>query len=410
MQKRLISYVMLSLLVCTMLSAQPVRVMDTLRRLDMENIAVKQNQDTITVAFETSAYRGVYRGIDVAIRGLLTLPEVYTLQLVILDNAVPQLCITLPARLIREYRDKHYGLEEVYRNMDISVSARKAMKELKGVRTYYRTFGQTDLVLYPGIMLANNLKTKLYRYAVQFQPALEVQLWKGALFRAQVYFPLIHNEEGKWDCIRPGYLTFSQRYRVGDHWLGDVTVGNFSNDRQGAAFSWGYISSDGRFTFGAEGGVTGVSHLYGSDWHIGKWKRYNGMLKAGYYLPFCNTLLKAEAGRFLYGDYGVRGTLSRYFGEYIVGIYALYTDGEKNAGFHFSIPLPGKKRSRSNGFRVMLPDYFSFRYDMRSGNSYARRRLGEEYHTEPTSVENSRFFQPDYIRYYLIRTLEKENN
>ena len=393
-----------------MLFAQPVRVMDTLKRLDMEHIAVGQSKDTITVAFEASSYRGVYHGIDAAIRGLIVLPEVHTLQLVVLDNALPQLCITLPAGLIRAYQAKQYGLAQVYGNMDISVSTHRAMKKLKGAHTHYNSFGQTDLVLYPGIMLANNLRTKLYRYAVEVQPALEIQLWRGALLRAQVCLPLIHNEAGKWNCIRPGYLTFGQRYRLGDHWQGAVTVGNFSNDRQGATLSLGYFSSDGRFTCEAEGGVTGVSHLYGSDWRLGKWKRYNGMLKAGYYIPSCNTLLKAEAGRFLYGDYGVRGTLSRYFGEYIVGVYALCADGEKNAGFHFSIPLPGKKRSRANGFRVMLPDYFAFRYDMRSGNNYARRRLGEEYHTEPTSAENSRFYQPDYVRYYLIRTIEKENH
>lgn len=410
MSKRLIIFIASCLAMCSLLSAQPVRIMDTLRRLDMENIAVRQRGDTVTVAFEPTPYRGVYRGIDAAIRGLAAIPELPTLQLVVLDHAVPQLCITLPSGLVKAYQVKECSLEDLYRTMDITVATRPAMRELKGARSYYRSFGQTDLVLYPGVMLANNLRTKLYRYAVELQPALEMQLWKGALIRAQVCLPLVNNEEGKWDCIRLGYLTLSQRFRWGDHWQGEVTAGNFSADRQGAALSFGYLSSDGRLTVGMTGGVTGVSHLYGSDWHIGTWKRYNGMLKAGYYLPGCHTQLKAEAGRFLYGDYGVRGTLSRYFGEYIVGVYALYTDGEKNAGFHFSIPLPGKKRSRKNGFRIMLPDYFSFRYDMRSGNAYARRRLGETYHTEPTSAENSRFYQPDYVRYYLIRTLKNENN
>ena len=47
----------------------------------------------------------------------------------------------------------------------------------------------------------------------------------------------------------------------------------------------------------------------------------------------------------------------------------MYTDGETNAGFHFSIPLPGNKRSR-HAVRVMLPDYFAFQYDMRSGNEF----------------------------------------
>lgn len=139
---------------------------------------------------------------------------------------------------------------------------------------------------------------------------------------------------------------------------------------------------------------------------MSKWKRVNGQLSVGYFIPQVNTQLKVSGGRFIYGDYGVCGILSRYFGEYIVGLYGMYTDGETNAGFHFSIPLPGKKRSR-HAVRVMLPDYFAFQYDMRSGNEFARRALGVSYRTEPKSAENSRFWQPDYIRYYLIRTNEK---
>jgi hypothetical protein len=55
----------------------------------------------------------------------------------------------------------------------------------------------------------------------------------------------------------------------------------------------------------------------------------------------------------------------------------------------------------------MLPEYFAFQYDMRSGNEYAHRSLGESYSVEPKSAENSHFWQPDYIRYYLIKTSEK---
>jgi hypothetical protein len=139
---------------------------------------------------------------------------------------------------------------------------------------------------------------------------------------------------------------------------------------------------------------------------MSKWKRVNGQISVGYYVPEVNTLVKVEGARFIYGDYGVRGTLSRYFGEYIVGIYGMYTDGATNAGFNFSIPLPGKKRKR-HALRVMLPEYFAFQYDMRSGNEYAHRSLGESYSVEPKSAENSHFWQPDYIRYYLIKTSEK---
>ena len=41
----------------SLLQAQPVRVSETLKELDMENISVVEKSDTITAAFETSAYR-----------------------------------------------------------------------------------------------------------------------------------------------------------------------------------------------------------------------------------------------------------------------------------------------------------------------------------------------------------------
>ena len=53
---------------------------------------------------------------------------------------------------------------------------------------------------------------------------------------------------GKWDCIRPGYLTLRQEFRLDNHWKGYLTGGNFSDDRQGLAAGIGYFSSDGRWT------------------------------------------------------------------------------------------------------------------------------------------------------------------
>ena len=383
--------------------AQTASVIHILKKLEMENIQVAESQDTITAAFETSVYRDTYHAIGLVIRQLIAIPEASTLQLVILQNALPQLSILLPVELIHAYQSGQCDLNEVYRTMEMTTSTKTAMYHLEDVKREHTTFGKVDLVVYPGVLLVNNVTYKLYKAAFDLQPALEMQLWKGASLRMQVCFPIMNNESGKWDCIRPGFITLRQDFRLANHWKGYLTGGNFSNDRQGLAAGIGYFSSNGRWTVEGEGGITGSSHLYGNDWRMSKWKRINGRLGVGYYIPEFNTLLKVNGERFLYGDCGISGTLSRYFGEYIVGIYAMYTGGAKNAGFHFSIPLPGKKRSR-HALRVMLPEYFAFQYDMRSGNEYARRSLGGSYSAEPRSAENAHFWQPDYIRYYLIRT------
>lgn len=403
--KRIVCIAVVFLCWETLLQAQVLRVTEALKKLGMENISVVEKGDTITAAFETSVYRGVYNGIGIAIRHLLTIPEMPATQLVILDNALPQLCITLSAERIRKYQSGECTLEEVYRHMGMTTSTRTAMRRLKGEKREETTFGKLDLVVYPGVMLVNNVTYKLYKAAFELQPALEMQLWKGASLRMQVCLPVVNNEGGKWDCVRLGFMTLRQDFRLANHWKGYLTGGNFSNDRQGLVAGIGYFSANGRWTVEGEGGITGSSHFYGSDWKMSKWKRINGRLGVGYYIPEVNTQVKVEGVRFIYGDCGVRGMLSRYFGEYIVGIYGMYTDGAKNAGFNFSIPLPGKKRRR-HALRMMLPEYFAFQYDMRSGNEYARRSLGERYATEPKSGEISRFWQPDYIRYYLIRTSE----
>ena len=404
--KRIVSVTAVFLCGISLLQAQPVRVSETLKELDMENISVVEKRDTITAAFETSAYRGIYNGIGIAIRHLVIIPEIPTLQLLILDNALPQLCITIPAELIQKYQSGECALDEVYRKMGITTSTETAVRQLKGVKRKESSFGKVDLVVYPNVMLVNNVTYKLYKAALELQPAVEMQLWKGASLRMQVSLPIVSNEDGKWNCVRLGYMTFRQDFRLANHWKGYLTGGSFSNDRQGLAAGIGYFSANGRWTVEGGGGITGSAHFYGSEWKMSQWKRVNGQISVGYYIPEVNTLVKVEGDRFIYGDYGVRGTLSRYFGEYIVGIYGMYTNGATNAGFNFSIPLPGKKRKR-HLLRVILPEYFAFQYDMRSGNEYAHRSLGESYSVEPKSAENSHFWQPDYIRYYLIKTSEK---
>ena len=109
--KRIVGIVYVFLCWGISLHAQSVRVIETLKKLEMENISVVEKSDTITAAFETSVYRGAYNGIGIAIRHLVAMPEMPTLQLVILDNALPQLCITLPAKLVQQYQSGEYTLD-----------------------------------------------------------------------------------------------------------------------------------------------------------------------------------------------------------------------------------------------------------------------------------------------------------
>ena len=145
--KRIVSIAAVFLCGISLLQAQLLRVSDALKELKMENISVVENKDTITVAFETSTYRGIYNGIGIAISHLVAIPEIPTLQLLILDNALPQLCITIPAELIQRYQSGEYALDEVYRNMAMTTSTKTAVHRLKGVKREESSFGKVDLVV-----------------------------------------------------------------------------------------------------------------------------------------------------------------------------------------------------------------------------------------------------------------------
>ena len=246
--KRIVSVTAVFLCGISLLQAQPVRVSETLKELEMENISVVEKSDTITAAFETSAYRGIYNGIGIAIRHLVAIPEIPTLQLLILDNALPQLCITIPADLIQKCQSGECTLDEVYRKMVMTTSTGTAVRQLKGVKRKESSFSKVDFVIYPNEMLVNNVTYKLYKAALELQPALEMQLWKGASLRMQVSLPIVSNEDGKWNCVRLGFMALRQDFRLANHWEGYRTGGSVSSDRQGLAAGIGYFSSNGRWT------------------------------------------------------------------------------------------------------------------------------------------------------------------
>ena len=369
-------------LIAILLSAWSIslraQVAEKLQQLGMENIqTVTEVNGNTTIAFEDNVYRGTYRGIGKAIEAAMEGMYGGNLQMVVLEHSIPQLCITLSDKVITEYKEKQITIGEVYRQMGISYDTDEAMEVLKKThRTLNSSAGKVDIVVYPEVKLENSSFDRLYTYYVNLAPAVEMALWKGAELTAQVVFPVATNLKGQYKKIRPGVIALSQEFCFGKGFLGRVTAGNFSNNRMGAQAEM-------------------------------KYRTAYGTLKASVYEPRFNLQFDLQAARYLYGDYGVRGDCTRHFGEYAIGVYGMYTDGEINGGFHFAIPLPGKKWSRNRGVRVRQADYFAMEYSMESWGRYADEKLGETYRTRPDENRSNRFFQPEYIRYFLIKEANK---
>ncbi len=395
---------------CGISAMADAQVTEGLKAIGMENIRCAQTPGMTTVSFENNVYRSTYTGVGKAIDACLGSKTKGDLQLVVLENRIPRLCINLPDTLTEAYRNGEINLTQVYQQMGITVDTDPAMKALKNAgQEEVPSAWKVDLVIYPDLFLENNTFDELYTYAINLNPAVEMALWKGGKMTAQVILPVATNLSGEMKRIRPGIIALSQDVRFRHNIFGKMTVGNFTNNRYGAQLEIKYRTDNGRWELGGTAGSTGFSAVTREDgWYMGRKQRINASLNASYYEPHLNLQFDLKAGRYIYGDYGVRGDCTRHFGEYAIGLYALCTDGEINGGFHFAIPLPGKKWSRKGFFRVKPADYFAWAYGMVADGEYIEKRLGRSYSTRPDENRSSNFYQPDYIRYFLIKEIQRE--
>lgn len=355
-------------------------------------------------------YRSTYQGIGEAIDACLESNVNKSLQLVALENQIPQLCISLPDTLLNDYREEKISLMQVYAEMGISIDTDHAMKAVENAKEIENPSAwKVDVIVYPELFLKNNSLNKLYTYAVNLSPAIEMGLWKGGKLTAQVVFPIAANLYGEYKKIHPGVMTLSQEVRFRNNLFGRITAGNFTHNRMGAQLDMKFRTDNGRLELGALVGATVYSAIVdGEGWYVSTTPRVNAFLKASVYEPHTNLQFDLQGGRYIYGDYGVRGDCTRNFGEYAIGLYALYTGGEINGGFHFAIPLPGKRWKRNHAFRIKPADYFAWTYSMVSHGKYINDQMGKSYNIRPDENRSSNFYQPDYIRHFLIKEQERK--
>lgn len=383
-------------------------VEDGLVSLGMENVKVVAQADGVCIAYEDNVYRGTYRGLFDVIRTLLNDPDVEgDIRLVVLEDRIPQITVSLGREALVAYRQEEVSLAAVMKGLAISYDTDEVMKILKGAKAVNRSAGKVDLVLYPQVKLQNSWLDKIYGTVLNIAPAVEVGLWKGASFTGQVIFPVWNNLVGEMDYIRAGMLVLRQEIRLPKNIFAALSVGNFNQNRIGVDLDLLYRTNSDRWAFGLTGGLTGSSTFYGGKWEVTQWKRVSGTALIRYNEPYYNLQFDLSVHRYIYGDYGVRGDCSRHFGEVTVGLFAMYSGGEANGGFHVAIPLPRKKRSKHKAVRVRLPEYFDWQYEAQSGPWYTPRKLGRSYKTRPDENRSRGYYNPDFIKDNLVGLAER---
>lgn len=367
----------------------------TLLSLGMEDIRVAQTDSVCTIAFEDNIYRGTYRGLAAVIEALRSLPETEqaaAYELVVLDDRIPRLLLTLPRQTVA---------------LEVSYDTDEAMRRLKGKERRNKMAGRIDVVLYPELFLQNSWLDKLYGVAVNISPAIQMDLWKGAVLTGQVVLPVYTNMTDFRKYIRPGVITLRQEFRLPGGVLGRLTAGNFTGNRMGVDAALRYQPARGRWLVGANVGLTGSSTCYGGEWVVSTWRRVSGSVWGRYNEPHYGLQIDLAAVRLVYGDMGARLDCRRHFGEVTVGVYGLFTDGEMNGGFHFALPIPGTKRGKRRAVRFRLPEYFAHEYRARHGGSYGDELLGYSYEVRPDENGSRGYDAPDFVKKEILRIVTK---
>lgn len=381
-----------------------------LAELGMENIRMAQSDKGIAVAFEDRAFRSSYEGVGHAIKSALEgMTEDKELRMVVMDaNGLPQLEICLDKELVNAYRRQEVNLCEVFGQMKLSCETDYTLSLLEGTKTEHKSAWRPDIVVYPHLFLENSSLDKLYRYAIALAPAIEMPLWKGAELAAQVILPIVGNQKGELKQVRPGIVAARQGFYLKKNWTLTVTAGQFTNHRLGGMADLRWRNANGRWEAGVKTGLTVFSMFVDREWSLTRKPRLDARLYGRVYVPGWNTELTGEAVRFVYGDYGVKGSMIRHFGECTVGLYALYVEGQVDGGFNFALPLPGRKYKRWKGVRLKPADYFTYEYRaITKGVSSVNDKPGILYTTITGENRTRGFYQPEYIRYFLMKDYEE---
>lgn len=393
--KRVIVFACFALMAAAAAATEVRDAAAALVRLGFEDIRIALSGNTLYASVEPTAYRGTYRGAGVAIEELGRLfPEAGAIELNITEYQSPQ--VSVHAR-----RDGSSWIVGVDYMTDSVASA------LGGTKAENSSTGRVDLRLHPMVSLDNHRFDILYEYIVSIAPALELTLWRGNRVTLQPVFPIVTNiwHEKPNAYIRIGVASVSQEFNISNNLKSTVSGGMFMDNLFGFDAKLAYRAGKS-LTLGLQAGLLGNAYPESNGYDFDKLDQVTVLGSASYYHAPTRLEAGLTGGRFIYGDYGARLDVTRHFGEYAIGVYGILTGGEHNAGFHFAIPVGGKRQTRKGFFRLMLPEYFDWEYDMVSYDKFARERMGRINETRPDVNHSAHYWQAAYVEQYLTDFLQ----
>ena len=375
----------------------------SLTKAGIEQIRLRTEGDTVYASFESSQIRGSYRSLGIALQSLAkSFPDTHHFKLLLGEFGLPQIAIEATHASDQWQVSAHYDTH--------SIQKRLKAEEPTPI-TYAGNRGKIDVTFYPIVSIDNHILNKLARVGIYLAPSFETTLWRGNRFIVQPIIPVFTNipDNDPESQFQWGVVGIRQDWLASKHWRSSSTIGLFLYNLAGLHHEVNYHLSR-TFDLGLRLSATTGLQSYNGNWTRDRKLHLGAMAVADYYEPQTALQIKLAAGRFTYGDLGTRLDIVRHFGEYAIGAYAIYTDGERNAGFNFAIPLSSKRQSNwpNQMIRLRIPQYFSWEYSMLNYYRYAFEHMGVIYKEIPDKSFTTHYWQAAYIEHYLQRFLDNK--
>ncbi|MFZ9982268.1 MAG: hypothetical protein ACO3FI_09580 [Cyclobacteriaceae bacterium] len=198
-------------------------------------------------------------------------------------------------------------------------------------------------------------------------------LLPGVSLHAGILFPIRNTLDNQEMNIRPGPIMLTWFGHNGNHFF-NFTAGTFLSARYGFDFQYRFAPLNKNFSFGIESTMTGYYFWPSTGLYSEQLTELTLIGDLEWRLPgFPMISARASAGRFLFGDKGLRMDLIRQWGMVDISFFASVTTAGENAGFQFIIPLFPGKVLRTRKAEVRTSEEFPWEYGFNNEEIVASR-------------------------------------
>lgn len=374
------------------------KVAQSLAGEGFENIRALYADSSYIFTFENPVYRSVPDALRLAMQlAANSLPPESDVKILLLEKDLPRVVVSFRAGDWLSFLGGDLSPRQVSRILTLSEDTREIWFLVRQENPLRSGAGKSDLVVYPQFAFENTQLDQIYEIQLNVAPAWQISLWRGGQLTGQVILPLYNELGHEGDFVRPGQLFLSQDFRA-EKLTARVAAGNFGSSRYGGDLSLSYLLPDENWKLKLRMGLTGSSHFIDGEWMHTPVRTLTYALQGSWFIPRWNIDLEGGVRQYLYGDTGLYGSCTRWFGQTAVGFYAMAGEESFNGGFHFTFAFPVRKRPRNHLFRVTLPTHQDMVY-----NAGTEFYYGQDYRVGPGTNRVREFYNAAYLKNELLK-------